>query len=116
MASEADVRRLALALPEAYEDTHRGTPSFRVRTKIFAMLSLFPGGKPGGAPVATLKLDREDQINLAAAFPGAVEPVPTWGRHGWTHVRYDRLDTPALEGLLRTAWRHRRLSSATQPG
>ncbi|MGP0047263.1 MAG: MmcQ/YjbR family DNA-binding protein [Solirubrobacteraceae bacterium] len=31
-----DVRRIALALPEATEQDHHGMPSFRVRNRIFA--------------------------------------------------------------------------------
>jgi hypothetical protein len=33
-----DARRLALALPEAFEQDHHGRPSFRVAGKIFATL------------------------------------------------------------------------------
>jgi hypothetical protein len=40
MPSPDDVRRLALALPEAYEDTHRRKPAFRVNKRIFAMLGI----------------------------------------------------------------------------
>jgi hypothetical protein len=34
--TEADVRRLALALPESVEQDHHGFPSYRVGGKIFA--------------------------------------------------------------------------------
>jgi hypothetical protein len=102
-----DLRRVALALPEAYEDTHRGKPAFRVQAKIFAMLS-----KPGGqgflgldaADVAVLKLEREDQLNMAAAHPGAVAPTETYGHHGWTYVRLGELAPTDLETLVRLAW------------
>lgn len=113
-----DLRRFALALPEAYEDTHRGTPAFRVKTKIFAMLSA-PGGQGfmglDAAEAAVLKLDREDQLNLAAAHPGAVTPTEAYGRHGWTYVRLGEMDAATLELLVRLAWTHvapRRLSRA----
>lgn len=111
-----DLRRFALALPEAYEDTHRGKPAFRVRAKIFAMLA-----QPGGQgfmgldehEAAVLKLEREDQLNMAAAYPGAVRPTETYGHHGWTYVRLAELDEAALALLVRLAWAHvapRRLS------
>lgn len=104
-----DLRRLALALPEAYEDLHRGKPAFRARQKIFAMLS-----EPGGqgfmrldqAEVAVLKLEREDQLNMAAAHPDAVMPTETYGHHGWTYVRLPELDEPTLALLVRLAWTH----------
>jgi hypothetical protein len=48
MPTADDVRRLALALPEAYEDTHRRKPAFRVNKRIFAMLGVErPTASPG---------------------------------------------------------------------
>jgi hypothetical protein len=38
MASEDDVRELALALPQAKEKSSYGTPGFRVRDKLFARI------------------------------------------------------------------------------
>ena len=40
MPTPDDVRRLALAMPEAYEDTHRRKPAFRENKRIFAMLGI----------------------------------------------------------------------------
>ena len=107
MTSAADLRRLALALPGAYEDLHRGKPAFRVEKRIFAML-----GKAGGQgfmgldqdQAAVLKLDREDQLNMAAALEGAVIPTEQYGHHGWTYVRLDRLAPDDLATLVRLAW------------
>ena len=121
MAAPDDLRRLALALPEAYEDTHRGKPAFRVAKRIFAMLA-----EPGGQgflgldrdQVAVLKLDREDQLNMAANWPGAVTPTETYGHHGWTYVRLAEIDEAALATLIRLAWTHvapKRLSKALAP-
>jgi hypothetical protein len=116
--SPEDLRRLALALPEAYEDLHRGKPTFRVRAKIFALLAQ-PGGQGffglDQSDLAVLKLDREDQLNLAAAHPGAVEPTETYGHHGWTYVRLPQVDETTLALLVRLAWAHvapKRLSRA----
>lgn len=113
-----DLRRLALALPEACEDTHRGKPSFRVNGRIFAMLSQ-PGGQGflglDAAEVAVLKLEREDQLNMSAAHPFAVTPTETYGHHGWTYVRLADLAPEDLETLVRLAWTHvapKRLSRA----
>ena len=110
MATPADLRRLSLALPQAYEDTHRRRPAFRVRTRIFAMLgvtgntSLFTS--LGWDDVAVVKLDREDQLNMAAAHPEAVQPTETYGHHGWTYLRLEELDEATLAMLLRLAWTH----------
>ncbi len=38
MVSHAEARRIALALPEAYEQDHHGRPSFCVGGRIFATL------------------------------------------------------------------------------
>jgi hypothetical protein len=79
-----------------------------------------PGGQGfmglDAADVAILKLDREDQLNMAAAHPGAVEPAELYGHHGWTHMRLAELDAEALATLVRLAWAHvapKRLTKAT---
>jgi hypothetical protein len=108
MASGGDLRRLALALPEAYEDLHRRRPAFRVNKKIFAMLgvtgetSLFPG--LADSDVAVVKLDRDDQLNMIAAFEGAVRPTGDYSHHGWTYLQLSELDEAMLEMLVRLAW------------
>jgi len=119
MLGAADLRRLALALPEAYEDVHRRRPAFRVQTRIFAMLgvagdtSLFTS--LGWDNVAVVKLDREDQLNMAAAWPDAIEPTETYGHHGWTYVRLGAIDEATLATVVRLAWANvapKRLSKA----
>ena len=122
MASPADLRRIALALPGAYEDIHRRRPAFRVEKRIFAMLgvsgnsALFP--LLGGDGVAVVKLEREDQLNMAAAFEAAVQPTETYGHHGWTYLRLEALDEATLALIVRLAWTHvapRRLSRTLSP-
>jgi hypothetical protein len=110
MAGASDLRRLALALPQAYEDLHRRRPAFRLQTRIFAMLgvagnrSLFTS--LGWDNVAVVKLDREDQLNMAAAHPETIQPTEAYGHHGWTYLRLDAMDEPALAMVLRLAWIH----------
>jgi len=97
MATSDDIRRLALALPEAVEADHHGMPSFRVRGKIFSTLHV-------AQPRMMVKLDPEDQLNLAEAHPGVVEPVPGyWGRKGSTFVWYEQADEPLIATLLQMA-------------
>jgi hypothetical protein len=101
---------LALGLPEAYEDTHRRRPAFRVRGRIFAMLgvkgntSLFKSLDDDA--MAVVKLDRDDQLNLTAAHPQALAPTGDYGHHGWTYARLDALDEAELAVILRLAWTH----------
>jgi hypothetical protein len=122
MVTPADLRRIALALPEVYEDLHRRRPAFRVQARIFAMLgvtgnsALFPD--LGNDQVAVIKLDRDDQLNFIAALPRAVEQTRDYGHHGWTYLRLPQLDEVGLDLLLRLAWTHvapKRLSKALRP-
>jgi hypothetical protein len=109
MPTPDDVRRLALALPEAYEDTHRRKPAFRVGGRIFAMLGVeSPTASPGffaplsGArPVVSVTIDREDQLNFAAAYPRAFEPA---GSHGFSYVWLDAIPPDILALLIRMSW------------
>jgi hypothetical protein len=96
MASEGALRRIVLALPEVHEDTHRGRPSFRVGRKIVVLLD-------GERPVAYVKFDREDQLNLVEAYPDILE-LPSWQRYGGTMLWYERADEALLTDLLRLVW------------
>jgi predicted DNA-binding protein (MmcQ/YjbR family) len=96
MLTPQDIRRAALALPEAYEAPHFDIASFRVGKKIFCTLHT-------AEPRIMLKLDPEDQHNLSDGE--AIMPVPgTWGRHGSTFVYYEKLEPERLPGLMRLAW------------
>jgi hypothetical protein len=109
MPTADDVRRLALALPEAYEDTHRGKPAFRVNKRIFAMLGVesaaaapsFFAPLSGARPVASLTVDREDQLNFAAAYPQAFEAA---GSYGFSYVWLDAVDPDLLAMLIGMSW------------
>jgi hypothetical protein len=110
MSAPADLRRIALGLPQAYEDIHRRRPAFRVEKRIFAMLGVTGNAalftSLGWEDVAVVKLDRDDQLNMTAAYEGAVTPTETYGHHGWTYLRLEQLDEDALALVLRLAWTH----------
>jgi len=99
MATPEDIRRIALALPRAYEDSHRRAPAFRVDKRIFGMLREAP-------PHLIIKLEREDQLNMIEGHAGVVAPGVHYSHHGWTIVWYEEADVPLLETLLRLAWAH----------
>ena len=105
-----DLRRIALGLPETYEDLHRRRPAFRVNKRIFAMLGVTGEGSffAGLARdhIAVVKLDREDQLNMIAAYPEALQPTENFGHHGWTYVRMEAIDQATLGTVLRLAWLH----------
>jgi len=93
----ADVRRLALALPEAEEKSHFGKADFRVRDKIFA--SLPDEGR------AVVKLTPEEQAVVMAAEPALITPAAgAWGRKGWTVVALDGADEALIADLVRRGW------------
>jgi len=114
-------RAIALAMPEAYEDLHRKRPAFRVEKRIFAMLGVVGNAQLfddlARDDIAVVKLDREDQLNLAARFKDTLKPTENYGHHGWTYVRLAELDRPALTLILERAFIHvapRRLSAAME--
>lgn len=120
MATDDDLRRIALSMPECYEDLHRRRPTFRVNKRIFAMLgvagnrALFSALDDGG--VTVLKLDRDDQLNMMALLPGAVVAAEHYGHHGWTYLRLRELDADALAILVRLAWAHVAPKRLARPG
>ena len=98
MLTDADVRRIALSMPESREEPHFDSASFCVNKKIFCTLGQ-------SAVQATIKLSSEDQANLVADDPTTISPVPGyWGRKGWTEVTFQDLDEARLATLMRLAW------------
>jgi hypothetical protein len=98
MLSRDDVRRIALSMPEAYEEAHFELTSFRVAKKIFCTMG-------ADRPPIMLKLDAEDQANLVADDPAHIAPVPGyWGRKGSTFVTFESLTEDRLAQLIRLAW------------
>jgi hypothetical protein len=104
-----DVRRMALALPEAEERlTWETDITFRVRDKIFAI-----GGE--GADRVSIKAGLETQAELIELDPATFAKSAYVGRFGWITVDLDRVDPTLLESLLREAWRRtapKRLAAA----
>lgn len=96
MLTPDDIRAVALAQPEAYEEPHFDIPSFRVTKKIFCTIHR-------DQPRMMLKLTPEDQHNLSDGE--IIEPVPGyWGRVGSTFVWYEKLEFERLPKLMRLAW------------
>ncbi|MCO6000062.1 MmcQ/YjbR family DNA-binding protein [Actinoallomurus rhizosphaericola] len=98
MASVEELREIALALPEAEERETWGRPTFRVRDRIFAMLS------DDGAS-ASVKATKDEQAALLAEEPEIFSFPAYVGRHGWVGVDVTRVDPDHLRELLTDAWR-----------
>lgn len=97
MPDQDDVRRLALAQPEAVEAPHFERTSFRVRGKIFATF------KPGGGQ-ANLALPPELAASVLETEGAAVQPI-NWGAiRGWVVLDLARVRPGLLERLVPAAW------------
>ncbi len=76
-----EFRRLALAVPTSFEQSHMRHPDFRVAGKIFASL---------GVPDenwAMVKLAPDQQRAFIKKAPKIFKPCPgAWGRRGYTNV------------------------------
>jgi hypothetical protein len=94
-----EVRRIALALPEAEERiTWETDITFRVRDRIFAI-----GGE--GADRVSIKASLETQAELLEMDPATFGKSAYVGRFGWITVDLRRVDPDLLVSLLRDAWR-----------
>ncbi len=99
MASFEDVRRLALALPQAEEVVTWGTDlTYRVGGKIFAITG-------EGADTVSIKATLEAQEDLLALDPKTFSKAAYTGRFGWVNVRLAGVDEPTLGDLLDRARR-----------
>jgi hypothetical protein len=109
--SRAEVREMALALPQAVEMDHRRAPSYRVNGRIFCMI------RPD-EPFVVLKLDRDDQLNMFEGYPDAITPAQHYAHHGWTRLWLEPATADLARTLLRLAWTHvapKRLAQSTPP-
>lgn len=92
------VRREALSLPEATELETWGTPTFRVRKKIFAMFA-------EGQREAWVKSTHDEQRALTSMDPDTFFVPPYVGPSGWVGVRISSVDRDEMRELLTEAWR-----------
>jgi hypothetical protein len=92
------VRKLALALPDAVEQETWGTPTFRIRKKIFAMFA-------EGQREVWLKSTHDEQRALTHMAPDTFFVPPYVGPSGWVGVHIRTVDRDEMRELLTEAWR-----------
>lgn len=97
MVTEKQVREMALALPESYEESHWGDPSFRVRKRIFAVVY-------GSRRVAVLKLPLDYRDALVDS-DGDTYSLGRFSHQGWTYVSLRRVPRSHFREHLKAAWR-----------
>ena len=109
MPTADELRDLSLSLPEAEERLTWGShPTFRVRDKIFAILS-----EDGLS--ASIKATLVEQAALIATDPETFGVASHVGRFGWVTVQLATVDEDHLRELLVEAWRQtapKRLAAA----
>ncbi len=107
----ARLRAICLALPEAEERETWETPTFRVRGKIFAMVST-----RDGAPAVWCKAPPGAQAILIGADATRFFRPPYVGHKGWIGVRLDAgVDWAELDALIRRSWHLTAPKSYTSP-
>lgn len=98
MADLADVRRIALSLPRAYEAIVRDYVKFRVGRLVFASVSPDESLLGFGFP-------KQARESLVAAEPDKfLMPVTSDLRYNWVRARLPILEVAELEELLVDAW------------
>ena len=101
MATEKDVRRLALTLPETVEKHSYGTPGFRVRDRLFARV------RPEGNAVVVWTSDVAEKDALMAAEPKKFFSTPHYDGQPTFLVRLDAVSPDELWEILAESWRLR---------
>jgi hypothetical protein len=109
----AQVRTMALALPETAEVVTWGTDlTWRVRDRMFAV------GGPD-SPSISVKASKEDQAELIAMAPDVYSYAAYVGRFGWVTVQLAKASRAELSELITEAWRRtapKRLVAAFDDG
>jgi hypothetical protein len=99
MVTADDVRRIALALPRAYEALVRDRVKFRVGRIVF--LSISPDEELLG-----FGFPKEERAALVASEPGKfLMPLRSDERYNWVRVRLATIDEAELRELIIDSWR-----------
>ncbi len=102
MATDDDVRRIALSLPEVTEKPWFGSPGFRVKDKGFLRIR----SEAEGALVVFVD-DLEEKEVLLASDPAKFFTTPHYDGHPTVLVDLDAIDLDELEELIVESWRIR---------
>lgn len=111
-ATWADVRRIALALPEASEQLGHGQPSWRVKDKSFVWerplrkgdLDALGAAAPTGPILGVRTADLGVKAALLADNPVAFFTTPHFDNYPAVLVQLDRITIEELEEVITEAW------------
>ncbi|HEX8211956.1 MAG TPA: MmcQ/YjbR family DNA-binding protein [Longimicrobium sp.] len=93
------VRRVCLALPEAFEQEAWGAPTFRVRKRIFAMFAAAGNHHGGGRAGLWLAAPLGVQEIVVRSEPEKFFVPPYVGVKGWIGAYVDTVDDDELHSL-----------------
>ena len=113
MATWADVRKLALALPEAEESTTYRKPAFKVAGKVFAWESPHEHG------ALVLRCDEGERALMIEARPELFFVTPHYEAHPMVLVHLEQADAEELAERVEESWllaAPKKLADAYAPG
>lgn len=100
MATEDDVRRIALSLPEVVEKPWYGTPGFRVKDKGFLRTEADGG-------LVVFVEDEAEKEALLASDTATFFTTPHYDGHAIVLVHLDAVDEAELTELIVDSWRQK---------
>ena len=100
MATEADVRRIALSLPETTEKPSYGTPGFRVKDKLFLRIRT---EAEGGLVVFVSDLGEKEA--LLQSEPKKFFTTPHYDGYATVLVNLKAIGVRELRELITESWR-----------
>ena len=100
MATEDDVRRIALSLPETFEKPWFNTPGFRVKDKGFLRIR---SEAEGGLVIFVADLGEKDA--LLASDPAKFFTTPHYDGYPAVLVDLAAIDVDELRELITDSWR-----------
>jgi hypothetical protein len=112
MASVDDVRRFALAMPEAVEITKPDGAQWKVNDRLFVWerplrrsdLEALGGHSPDGPLLAARVADEGVKLALIASDPDVYFTVPHFNGYNAILVRLDVIEPAELQELITEAW------------
>ena len=99
MATEDDVRRIALSLPEASERVYNRLPGFQVRKQLFIRIHELDD------TLLVSCANLEERNELLSAEPETFFITPHYDRYPAVLVRLDKVDHEELAELITESWR-----------
>jgi hypothetical protein len=96
------VRQIGLSLPDVEESTSYGSPSLKVRGKMFACIAIHSSAEPD---TLGLRIGMAQRDELISADPETYYLTPHYVDYPIVLVRLRRVHSDALRDLIAMAWK-----------